>query len=137
MGNLNKAFTARLQNLRNRAARIITLKGYDERSLVIRKQLSWDDLETSRRKHTAILMYKIVNKEAPSYLNNLFKYCNDKYEMREKGSRLILPKFNTEFSKNKSFSFIGAKIWNSIPYSIRSAPTLSAFNKKIKDLAVI
>ena len=77
-------------------------------------------------------MYKIVSKEAPSYLNNLFKYCNDKYEMREKGSRLILPKFNTEFSKNKSFSFIGAKISNSIPYSIRSAPTLSAFKKKNK-----
>ena len=60
-GNLNKALTARLQKLQNRAARILTRKGYDERSLLIRKQLSWDDLETSRRKNTAILMYKIVN----------------------------------------------------------------------------
>ena len=129
-GNLNKALTARLQKLQNRAARIITRKGYDERSLDIRKQLRWGDLDTSRRKHIAILMYKVVNKKAPGYLIDLFENSNNEYELREKESRLILPRFNTEFSKRNSFSFTGAKIWNSIPYSIRSAPTLSAFKKE-------
>ena len=94
-------------------------------------------METSRGKHTAIRMYKIVNKKAPGYLIDLFENSNNEYELREKESRLILPSFNTEFSKRKTFSFTGAKIWNSIPYNIRSAPTLSAFKKKIKDLDVI
>ena len=71
-GNLNSTLSARLQKLQNRVARIITRKGYDERSLDIRKQLGWDDLETIRRKHTAILMYKIDNKKAPDYFSNLF-----------------------------------------------------------------
>ena len=59
--NLNCTLKARLQKLQNRAARIITRKGYDERSLDIRKQLGWDDLETTRHKHIAILMYKTLN----------------------------------------------------------------------------
>ena len=51
-GNLNKTLTARLQKLQNRAARIITQKGYDERSADIRKELRRDDLETIRKEKT-------------------------------------------------------------------------------------
>ena len=136
-GNLNSTLSARLQKLQNRAARIITRKGYDERSLDIRKQLGWDDLETIRRKHTAILMYKTVNKSAPDYLSNLFTSSNSDYDLRGKENRLLLPKFRTEFAKRNCFSFTGAKVWNSIPFSIRSASSLSFFKKKINNLDVI
>ena len=40
--------------------------------------------ETFRGKHTAILMYKVVNKKAPGYLIDLFQNSNNKYELREK-----------------------------------------------------
>ena len=52
-GNLSKTLTARLQKLQNRAANIITCKGYDVRSADIRNELSWDDVETIRKKHLA------------------------------------------------------------------------------------
>ena len=136
-GNLNKTLMARLQKLQNRAARIITRKGYDVRSADIRKELRWDDLETIRKKHLAVVMYKVVNNKVPSYLINLFEKSNSGYALRESESRLLLPKYNTEFAKSSSFSFIGAKIWNTIPYHIRTAPTLSAFKKQINSLAVI
>ena len=68
-GKFNKTLTTRLQN---RAARIIRRKGYDVRSTTIRGELRWDDLETTRRKHIAILMYKIVNISAPGYLSSIF-----------------------------------------------------------------
>ena len=62
--------------MQNRAARIITRKGYDFRSTTIREKLKWDDLETTRRKHIAILLYKIVNKRAAGYLIDLFEKSN-------------------------------------------------------------
>ena len=136
-GNLNKNLTARLQKLQNRAARIITRKGYDVRSADIRKELRWDDLETIRKKHLAIVLYKVVNNKAPGYLVNLFEKSNSGYALRESESRLLLPKYNTELAKSSSFSFIGAKIWNTIPHHIGTAPTLSAFEKQINSLAVI
>ena len=58
------------------------------------------------------------------------------YSLRENGSRLILPKYNTEFAKGSSFAFVGAKIWNSIPFNTRSATSLSAFKSMINNLDV-
>ena len=82
-------------------------------------------------------MHKVINNKAPVHLNNLFEKSNSGYTLRESESRLLLPKYNTEFAKSSSFSFIVAKIWNTIPYHIRTAPTLSAFKKKLNSLAVI
>ena len=93
-------------------------------------ELRWDDLETIRKKHLAIVMFKVVNNKAPDYVINLF-------DMFEKSNRVVMcyervkldfssPNSNTEFAKSSSFSFIGAKIWNTIPYHIRTAPTLAA-----------
>ena len=82
-------------------------------------------------------MYKVVNNRAPGYLVNLFEKRDSGYALRESESRLLLPKYNTEFAKSSSFSFIGAKMWNAIPHHIRTAPTLSAFKKQINSLAVI
>jgi len=45
--------------------------------------LKKNDLETTRRKHIAILMYKIVNKRAPDYLIDLFEKSNSVYSLRE------------------------------------------------------
>ena len=82
-------------------------------------------------------MYKVINDKAPGYFINLFekKKSNSGYALRKSKSRLLLPKCKTEFAKSSSFSFIGAKIWNTIPSHIRTAPTLSALKKK--SLAVI
>ena len=44
---------------------------------------------------------------------------------------------NTEFGKSGSFSFIGANMWNTVAYHIRTAPILSAFKKTINSLVVI
>ena len=73
-GNLNKTLTRRLQKLQNRVTRFITREGNDKsRSIFESTELRLDNLETSRRKHTAIRMYKIENKKAQGYLIELFE----------------------------------------------------------------
>ena len=139
-GNLNKTLAARLLKLPNRAARFVTWKDKDVRSVDIRKDLRWDDLETIGKKYSAIVMCKVMNNKAPGFFHQSFwkkKKSNSGDAIRESESRLLLLKYNTEFTKSSSFSFIGAKISNTIPYQIRTAPTLSAFKKQINILAVI
>ena len=82
-------------------------------------------------------MYKTVNKKAPDYLSGLFTKSNNDYDMRGKENRPLFPKFRTEFAKRNCFSFTEAKVWNSIPFNVRSASSLSLFKKSINDLAVI
>ena len=72
LGNLNETLTARFLKLPNRAARFVTRKGNDVRSVDIRKDLRWDDLETIRKNtHAAIVMYKVIKNKAPGYFINL------------------------------------------------------------------
>ena len=44
-------------------------------------------------------MYKVIKDKAPGYFINLFfKKSNSGYALRESESRLLLPKYNTEFA---------------------------------------
>ena len=108
-GNLNKTLTARLQKLQNRVARIITRKGYDVRSADIRNELRWDDLETIRKKHLAIVMYKVINNKAPGYLINLFEKSNSSYALRRVKVDFSYPNITLNLLKAVVFLLFGQR----------------------------
>ena len=83
-------------------------------------------------------MYKIMNNKAPGYIIDLFQKSSSRnYSLRESENRLLLPKYNTEFAKSSCFSFVGAKVWNSIPYNIRSATSLSVLLNGISTVSLL
>ena len=65
---LNKGLAERLQKLQNPSARVITSSSYEIRSNDILKQLGWKKLSHRRLAHSATMMYKILNDQAPEYL---------------------------------------------------------------------
>jgi len=52
---------ANLQKLKNRAARIITGASYLRRSRNLLAELGWLNLEATRQRQKAILMFKVLN----------------------------------------------------------------------------
>ena len=46
-------------------------------------------------------------------------------------SRLVLPEFNTVRYGKNSFSYLGAKIWNSIPVTIKNSVSLSTYKSAL------
>lgn len=130
--------STRLQKLKNRAGRIITQKGYEVRSSEIRSLLRWETLVERRQKNKCIMLYKVLNGFAPTYLKKYFSYRNNtsKYCLRDGSTNLSLPKANTEFLI-KSFKFDGAKLWNSLPSVIKSCNTLSSFRRELMSLSSI
>lgn len=129
---IGKGLSERLQKLQNRAARLImNLKNEHGQSALARNSLGWKLLEERRAEMKARIMYKTVNKLAPSRLCDLFqnvKQIND-YNLRG-FSRVHIPMPKTEFLK-RSFCYNGAKLWNQIPDEIRSAVSLASFCKKL------
>ena len=67
-----------------------------------------------------------IHKEAPRYLEEFFKIkiCNN--NLRGSGTLLTLPNFNLEW-RHKSFSFLAAKLQNSLPMYVRNAKDISSF----------
>ena len=79
-----------------------------------------------------VLVYKCIHNQAPSYIQNFFKIKLCSYNLRGSGTILEMPRCNLEW-RHKSFSFIAARIWNSLPSFIREAEDLSTFKRLLND----
>ena len=97
--------------------------------------LGWEPLETRRAKTKAVHMYKVLNGLAPSSLAELFVPKSDitEYDLRGSHTSLQLSRPKTAKLK-KSFSYSGAKLWNSLPTDLRNSDTLTDFKNGIRAL---
>ena len=78
----------------------------------------------------AIFMYKFFNKQLPTAFNNVFQTKTSNVITRS-NSQIISISCKNTVSK-QSIRYIGPKIWNQLPASIKQSNSLSAFNKKAK-----
>ena len=122
----------RLQKLQNRAARVIMNMDNDVHHLEALSALNWDTLEIQRLKTKAKSMYKVLNDQAPVSLKSLFIKKSEitDYNLRGSTTSLQLPLPRTECLK-RSFSYSGAKIWNSLPSELRESKSFFTFKRKI------
>ncbi len=58
------------KNYENRVARIMTKSSYDASADPLLDMLGWDRVSVSRTK--AVIMFKTLNKLAPSYMQDVF-----------------------------------------------------------------
>ena len=88
-------------------------------------------LEERRKFQALVLVYKCIHSEAPRYIEDFFKIMICNYNLRRLGTLLTLPGFNLEW-RHKLFSFLAAKLWNSLPSCVRNAKDISSFKRLLK-----
>ena len=95
------------------------------------------NLEEMRRRQKAILMFKILNGLAPTYLSEMFTYNTSlhNYGLRSSKMNLKLPKSSTNYYKN-SFAYTGVKTWNYLPSSLKEESSLKMFLSKLDSYAI-
>ena len=132
---LGNGLSNRLPKLQNRAARVVLGMSNDIPGSEALDMLGWEPLETRRATTKAVHMYKVLNGLAPSSLADLFVPKSDitEYDLRGSHTSLQLPHPKTEKLK-KSFSYFGAKLWNSMPTDLRNSDTLTDFKNGIRAL---
>ena len=126
-----KKNSCKLEKLQERALRFVfsdTESSYEE----LLKRGNFLSLAALRLKFLAIEVYKSVNGLNPVYLNDLFKLKKSRYEFRD-SLKLNQNKFDTMKNGYKSFQYYGSKLWNGIPYEIKSSESLYVFKLKITD----
>ena len=88
-------------------------------------------LSNHRLHDIAILIFKAINGMLPGYISDLFVVLNNVKCLRGT-NKLVVPR-----KKNfglKSTTFIGAKVWNSLPDKLRSTKILKEFKKAVREL---
>ena len=100
---LGETLSCKLQKLQNRAARA----NYDCSASILLENLHWDNLSLRREKLKAGRMFKTLNGNTPSYLQDMFSVRGTGYNARNSDVRLNLPKPRTNYQK-RSFCYSGA-----------------------------
>jgi hypothetical protein len=123
-----------LESVQVEAGRIITGLRINSSKTKLYEELGWEPLYKRREKHKFILIYEIINGHIPNYLFDLVQpYAENvhNYNLRQQISNenLRLPYCNT-VSYNKSCLPSTISLWNELPISTKTCPSVETFKKK-------
>ena len=88
-------------------------------------------MEVKRMRYLSIEIYKTLHCLNPQYMKQLSQLNESRYSSR-RPLDLIVPRVNKTRYGLRSIRYEGAKIWNHLPNSIKSAENLDAFKRLIK-----
>ena len=106
---------------------------YDSYDLLIKSNR--DTMYDYRLKKIATYIYKCINGTAPSFICDAITIKTTNYNMRS-NNILVQPNVNTVSHGLNTFYYHGPKIWNCLPVTVKSSPTLSAFKNQLSKLRI-
>ena len=126
----NKAASEKLEKVNERAVRLVfrdKATAYTE----LVKKLNLSTLENLRLDKILLSVFKTINNTgAPQSLKELITYRDTKYNLR--GNKIIsIPKAKTTTYGLKSWRYLAAKLWNSLPDNLRTIKDFRDFKRKL------
>ena len=127
-GQCNKSDTDSIIKLQKQAACLILDADRYAPSAPLFTQLNWQTFEDITHYRKALMVFKALNNQSPTYLTYLFQPActNTHHSLRSKTSnKLYIPK-----AHHKSLRYNGPKVWNSLNDKTRYARTIGHFRRE-------
>ena len=124
----------KLQLLQNHAARLIFRAKKKDHITPLLFQLHWLPIKFRIDYKIALLCFKCLKNTAPTYLKDLVQVYVPRRALRSStdNSKFLKPVMNYKFYGEKSFSFYGPSVWNSLPFYLRNIDNVDTFKKHLK-----
>ena len=126
----------RLQLIQNAAARLITKMKRRERQHMtpVLRELHWLRISDRVIFKVALLTYKALNDQGPTYIAELLSRYTPSRSLRSASRFLLDPPRNvrTIFYGQRAFSYAAPYIWNNLPMNIKTASTVTSFKCRLK-----
>ena len=123
----SKSEAYRLETLLNYACRTVLRRRKGSSASVARRELGLSTLASRRKFHLSLIMFKCMSSKSPAYLSELFSSPSSHYNTRSvSSSQLNLPPNRSSYGQ-KSFSFMGAALWRSLPQNIRDTTDFNSY----------
>ena len=124
---------SRLQRIQNASAQIIKCAKRSDSISRLLQDLHWLPVHLRVKFKILLTMYKCVNGSAPDYLCELISSYTPARRLRSLSQSLaVQPKVASKTYGERSFSFMGPFLWNSLPTWIRTLPSIPSFKKHLK-----
>lgn len=123
----------RLQKIQNAAAKMIkSAKKYDSVTPLL-ISLKWLPVRLRIDYKILVLVFKALHNLAPVYLSSLVKFYTPSRSLRSENQYLLCTtRTKYKHRGDRAFSRAGPKLWNDLPYAIRSAKSLYFFKVVLK-----
>ena len=122
----------KIENLQKRALRFL-FNDYDSTYEDLLEKSGYPNMNLRRQRTLCIEIYKTLNKLNPGYMNDIFKLRNiDRLSQEKYKLNLEIPKPNQANFRRKSLRSYGPKLWNALPYHIKTSDNLNSFKPIIK-----
>src|SRR5277367_42917 len=116
----------RLQCVQNRAARIVLGVGHRASIDPLLRQLHWLPIAKRIMYKTALITFKTLSAQQPTYLSSLLVPYNPPRTLRSSTLHfLTVPRVSTAL-QSRAFSISAPHLWNSLPISLRSLANFSS-----------
>ena len=125
---------ARLQRVQNAAARFLcNTSKYDHISPIL-KSLHWLPVKYRILFKIAIITFKALTDQAPSYLQEMIiRQSNSRYALRSDSSIFLkIPRSRHKTLGDRAFAVAAPTVWNALPSTVRDAATLGQFKTRLK-----
>lgn len=126
----------RLQSVLNAAARLVhSSRKYDHVTPLL-QELHWLKMRQRIEFKLAVLVYRCLHGTAPSYLSNELHRVADLDARRRLRSSstdaLVIPTTRLSTVGDRAFPVAAARVWNGLPATVTSSPSLSTFKRLLK-----
>ena len=115
-----------LQLIQNSAAKTVMGKYKHDHMDDDLKRLHWLDIKKRIVFKVALLSHKAITGNAPTYLQELFQYAHHGHTLK-----LMVP-YASSTAGLRSFSYVGPKIYNNLPDSVKTCVSTEMFKSALK-----
>ena len=123
----------KLQRIQNNAARLVLKQPKRHHISPLLKDLHWLPVKARIGYKVALLCFKCLNNNAPTYIKDLIVPYTPARMLRSSSSNLLsATHVSSKKHGERAFTFSGPQIWNSLPENIRSEKGLEKFKKSLK-----
>ena len=118
----------KLQHIQNNAARLVLKQPKRHHINPVFKDVHWLPIKARIDYKVALLCFKSLNNNAPAYIKDLIVPYTPARMLRLSSSNLLSkPRVSSKKYVERSFTFSGPQIWNSLPENVRSEKGLEKF----------
>ena len=122
----------KIESLHKRAHRFL-LNDYENSYEELREKSGKCNMRLQRIRFFCIEIYKSINSLNPYFMKNIFEMKTNNRIVREKYKlNLNIPRTNQVKFGTNSLKSYGPKIWNALPFSIKTAENIKDFKTLIK-----
>ena len=129
---LPKCVTRKLELVQNNSARLIYMKRKRDHATPLLESLHWLPIEFRIKYKINLLTYKALHGLAPSYLSCLLETYIPIRSLRSSSLKLLCEKKTKSKAGARAFSVCAPKLWNTLPFNIRSSNSLATFKTALK-----